>query len=499
MTSILTNTAAMSALSSLTSTQSQLAKTQAKISSGLAIANASDNAAYWSISKTMSAQVAGLSAVQQSLSFTKSIADVTASALSSIKKSLDKMQADIVIAQQSGVDLSSVQSDISAQQQSIIAVADSASFNGINWLANRISTDVKITVEGSSSTPESEYVALGDGLRPGGSADYDLTTTETHTSTLNGVVSSTATTTVDHTTLSDAADGKPSEATLPSTHTTVGSDSQVAVINIPVSMSAANELITSSFSSAPIALYSEYSGSYERTTSASFAGVDEPTFASHEGPFVDTVTRSYQFGATGAFNGILDGLLYVPDSSGGGGGGGGGAGGGGGQSNGSSGSTGSGGASQPASSTTFSLSLTGGTLTPVTSGSGGGGGGGVSGGESSGGGGQWIQVSILTMSVVGASGATLEMFGRELQAAITGIISASTTVGALQTRISNMQTFDSSLSDALTSGIGSLVDADMNVASTRLQALQTQQQLGIQALSMANQNSQLILKLFQAA
>ncbi|RYC28724.1 flagellin, partial [Lichenibacterium minor] len=42
----------------------------------------------------------------------------------------------------------------------------------------------------------------------------------------------------------------------------------------------------------------------------------------------------------------------------------------------------------------------------------------------------------------------------------------------------------------------SLVDADMNVASTRLQALQTQQQLGIQALSMANQNSQLILKLF---
>ena len=103
------------------------------------------------------------------------------------------------------------------------------------------------------------------------------------------------------------------------------------------------------------------------------------------------------------------------------------------------------------------------------------------------------------MSVVGASGATLEMFGRELQAAITGIISASTTVGALQTRISNMQTFNSSLSDALTSGIGSLVDADMNVASTRLQALQTQQQIGIQALSMANQNSQLILKLFQAA
>ena len=103
------------------------------------------------------------------------------------------------------------------------------------------------------------------------------------------------------------------------------------------------------------------------------------------------------------------------------------------------------------------------------------------------------------MDVVGASTANLSMMGLELQTAITGIINASTTVGSLQTQISTQRTFNSSLSDALTSGIGSLVDADMNVASTRLQALQTQQQLGIQALSMANQNSQLILKLFQAS
>ena len=103
------------------------------------------------------------------------------------------------------------------------------------------------------------------------------------------------------------------------------------------------------------------------------------------------------------------------------------------------------------------------------------------------------------MSVVGTSASELAEMGAEVQAAIKGIINASTTVGSLQTQISTQRTFNSSLSDALTSGIGSLVDADMNVASTRLQALQTQQQLGIQALSMANQNSQLILKLFQAA
>jgi flagellin len=55
---------------------------------------------------------------------------------------------------------------------------------------------------------------------------------------------------------------------------------------------------------------------------------------------------------------------------------------------------------------------------------------------------------------------------------------------------------NSALTTNYANGVSALVDADMNVASTRLQALQTQQQLGYQSLSIANQNSQLILKLF---
>src|SRR5579875_1755973 len=111
MISLLTNTAAMSALQALTATQKQLSKTQAQIASGLAIATASDNAAYWSIGQTMSAQVAGLKAVDQGLSLTKSIADVTADALESIKSSLEKIQDDVVAAGQSGVSQAAVQSD----------------------------------------------------------------------------------------------------------------------------------------------------------------------------------------------------------------------------------------------------------------------------------------------------------------------------------------------------------------------------------------------------
>jgi len=53
------------------------------------------------------------------------------------------------------------------------------------------------------------------------------------------------------------------------------------------------------------------------------------------------------------------------------------------------------------------------------------------------------------------------------------------------------------LRDTITTGISQLVDADMNQESTRLQALQVKQQLGVQALSIANQSSQNILSLFR--
>jgi flagellin len=63
--------------------------------------------------------------------------------------------------------------------------------------------------------------------------------------------------------------------------------------------------------------------------------------------------------------------------------------------------------------------------------------------------------------------------------------------------MTSASTFNSSLVESYANGVSALVDADMNEASTRLQALQTQQQLGIQSLSIANQSSQMILKLFQ--
>ena len=76
-------------------------------------------------------------------------------------------------------------------------------------------------------------------------------------------------------------------------------------------------------------------------------------------------------------------------------------------------------------------------------------------------------------------------------------VDASAALGSSQKRIETQSDFVGKLADALTTGIGSMVDADMEETSARLQALQTQQQLGIQALSIANQAPQSILSLFR--
>lgn len=76
-------------------------------------------------------------------------------------------------------------------------------------------------------------------------------------------------------------------------------------------------------------------------------------------------------------------------------------------------------------------------------------------------------------------------------------VRAASNFGSVQGRIAIQSEYVSNLMDSLKSGIGSLVDANMEEASARLQALQVQQQLGVQALSIANQAPQNILALFR--
>ncbi|WP_138464986.1 flagellin [Poseidonocella sp. HB161398] len=84
-----------------------------------------------------------------------------------------------------------------------------------------------------------------------------------------------------------------------------------------------------------------------------------------------------------------------------------------------------------------------------------------------------------------------------MESLISTAIDAAAAFGSVGNQIDTQAVFVSKLTDSMRAGIGSLVDADMEEASARLQALQVQQQLGIQALSIANQAPQNVLSLFR--
>jgi flagellin len=84
-----------------------------------------------------------------------------------------------------------------------------------------------------------------------------------------------------------------------------------------------------------------------------------------------------------------------------------------------------------------------------------------------------------------------------VETALASMTIAGAALGSLTTRIDLQTTYASELSDAIEQGVSRLVDADMEEESAKLSALQTQQQLAIQSLSIANSSSQNIMSLFQ--
>jgi len=312
MTSLLTNLSARTALATLTQTNRTLDITQARISTGLRVVTAKDNAAYWSIATTMRSDNGALSTVRDALGLGAATVDVAYTALDNAVKLVGEIEKKLVAARQPGVDKSKVQSEITELQNQLQSVSEASVFSGENWLA------VNSTITGYSPTKE----VVASFSRSGGAI-------------------------------------------------TIGT------ISIDVST---------------LALYDA------GTTTAAVAILDGSR------------------GTTGAL-----------DASG-----------------------------------TFSIAA--------------------------------LDISTLTDSAADVT--TLENYIAGANAAISEITSAASSLGAVKSRIELQKDFVASLMDAIERGVGQLVDADMNEESTRLQALQVQAQLGIQALSIANQSSQNILSLF---
>jgi flagellin len=308
MSSILTNNSAMVALQTLTKTMQELQTTQSRISTGMRVANASDNAAYWSIATTMKSENGALGAVKDALNLGSATIDVDSSALNATKDVVNQIKNKLVAALQPGVDRTKVQAEITALQGQLKSIADSASFSGRNWL----SVDSSAAGYNATKNVVASFTRDSAGLVTTGTIDIDTTNTI----------------------------------------------------------------------------------------------------------LFDTQTS----GATG-------GLLDKDRTAGG----------------------------STASVTTLDIS---------------------------------------TLTDAAADQTTLQEYVQIGDAALADVITAASDLGAAKARIDLQKDFVSNLSDAITKGVGSLVDADMNQESTRLQALQVQQQLGVQSLAIANQNSQMILKLF---
>jgi flagellin len=100
-------------------------------------------------------------------------------------------------------------------------------------------------------------------------------------------------------------------------------------------------------------------------------------------------------------------------------------------------------------------------------------------------------LASLTMTFAGTPTAA------EVDTALGAAISALQTIGTSSKSTERSLAFNDKLQDALETGIGNLVDADLARESARLTALQTKQQLGVQALSIANQSSSILLGLFR--
>src|SRR6478752_5452208 len=135
MTSINTNNNAMAALQTLRGINSNLNKTQNAVSSGFRIDKASDNAAYWSIATTMRSDDSAMSAVSDALGMGAAKVDTAYTAMDNAIDVVSSIKSKLVAATEDGVDKSKVQEEVKQLQDQLLSVAQSASFNGQNWVA----------------------------------------------------------------------------------------------------------------------------------------------------------------------------------------------------------------------------------------------------------------------------------------------------------------------------------------------------------------------------
>lgn len=134
MTSVSFNSTAASALSLLTGSSRALEATQTRVASGKRIDEASDNAAYWSIATTMSADAMSLSSAEDATGLSAAVTDTAALGMEAATAIVAEIQSKLILAQAVGTNRSAVNAEITQLKAQLGTIAQSSSFNGQNWL-----------------------------------------------------------------------------------------------------------------------------------------------------------------------------------------------------------------------------------------------------------------------------------------------------------------------------------------------------------------------------
>jgi flagellin len=494
MSSILTNTSSMVALQTLKTINSNLAKTQDEISTGKTVGSAKDNAAVWAISKVMEADVKGFKGISDSLSLGSSTVAVARQASETIADLLTEIKGKIVASQQDNVDRNKIQTDISALRDQITSVVNAAQFNGQNLIKGTDGMSVlssldrqsngtvsvsNITVDRKDLSMDAGTLGTGTSLAANATLSAAAATNAGNTTTLTiatdtDVSADAFSLTVGGATLTFAAGSITGDQDAAAT--AIGSAvNALGLVGVTASVSTNVVTFTSTRAFEAVGLTALKNGGATGVTLSAATVAERAetlTFSAsaavNEGDgyqvSVGSTAFTYVAGKGETFEDVAFGLKAAVD---------------GGKITGLS--------TQVVknSSNQWVLKIDNNTATSVALARAGAAGGTASGGL----------FGLSGIDVSTAAGAKSAL--GNIETLIQNSIDAAANFGSAGGRIETQKNFVNKLTDALKTGIGSLVDADMEEASARLQALQTQQQLGIQSLSIANQAPQSILALFR--
>ena len=477
--SINTNNASIEALASLRQTNASLTSTENEISTGKAVNTAADNPAIYAISQTINSQISALSGVSTGLQVSSQIVGIAQTQAASSSTLLSNLAASLSEGQTKGLDPATINDAISATLAQVDGNANGATFKGVNLLAGAVGNGVTSTTAQSAQDVngtlfrQAGFNATSAGLGLSGlnvnqagvqvsPGALDSTTTP---STLTLKTTSAANNTgtaqdVATTTKFILNDGAGAGATAIGAALTTALDTNAAATGVTVTDTAGK--LTFAGGTAP-------------TQSTDANGNTVYTFASAGNKPV-TLTQSKTADGNDSFS-----VSTATDANG----------------NVTAQTTVIGVNTKPTASTTTN-DLTQALATAVST-QGFGVSEDASGNLDIAGGNLDAGSAAITNSTGGTvaqeSGSSYALLA--VNAAITSINKISSALGSSSNELTGLESTTSSVSDALTSGVGALTDADLASESAKLTSLQTKQQLAIQSLSIANSQSSSLLSLFR--